>query len=220
MNLMRIILPLLLAVPLLCGPAAHANPGDGRERIAALYGEFRLVQDSEGKLWTKADWDKPGRKAVAETYFHRFARLGNPISVDVRYAKDRVSLQRFRLDTPIGPAAFRDYFPEVYALLADPKAVAVVADNLDLSRVFELPTSTFAFGVVVQKPVSPKDGGYCTVIAFNARHQGWPPAAADQLGPAMTVEEFVMGRMPAAEVRDKLKIEESWRPVKNWFLVP
>ncbi len=106
---------------------AFANLDDNRASMAVKYGDYRLVIDKSGHLWTKADWEGGGSaKAKAGAYVYYFTRNGLSMQMEVQYEGDkpdsRVTIQRITPGSGIQIKEFKDYFPEVYTLTVDPKA--------------------------------------------------------------------------------------------------
>lgn len=212
--LMASILITLLAVM----PAADASPGDSKEKVAAQYGEYRVVNDSEGRQWAKADWESRGKGAVAESYVHYFSRQDTKVTTVVAYQGGRVAQQYFTLDMPITISQFKAYFPEVYALLTDAKAKVFVAKSAERNGKFYEEHNPISFAAVIEKDASPQEAGYYTLISFNIRDNGRLVKDAQYIDGNTAIVEFIMEKFPASDARDKLYITESWKPVKNYFL--
>jgi hypothetical protein len=219
-SLYALILTLLISLPVL-PPAALAAPGDTREKMAGLYGEYRLVNDTEGKLWSRADWESSkAKRGGPESYVYFFARLDTRMTTVAAYDKrggDHVALQHFSFDTPISVGKFKEYFPEVYALITDTKAKVFIINSDELNSKFLEEKNTISFGVVVEKEVA-KETGYYTVMSFNIRDNGRLVKDAQYIDGNTAILEFIMEKFPASDARDKLYIAETWKPVKNYFL--
>lgn len=222
MTRQRRLAALLLMLLMVLSSVAYAAPGDTREKTAALYGEYRLVNDSEDKVWSRADWESSKRKgALAESYVHYFSRQGITCTTTVGYTKiggENVAVQHFSFDTPISVSQFKEYFPEIYALIADAKAKAFIVNSGELNGRFLEEKNPFSFGVIVEKDISSKDTGNYTLMSFNIRDNGRLIKDARFIDNKATIVEFVMEKVSVRDVREKLHMDGIWKPVANYFL--
>ena len=123
-----IALGLFIVVTVLSGQA-FAALNDTRASIAAQYGEYRMVVDTDNQLWTKAEWEAGGsEKAQAGGYIYYFSRNGLSMQMEVIYDGDKpesgVRAERITPDSEIQIKDFQKIFPEFYALITGPKAKA------------------------------------------------------------------------------------------------
>ncbi|HWQ60935.1 MAG TPA: hypothetical protein VN521_01405 [Negativicutes bacterium] len=167
---------LLFVTCLLVAQTAFAGLDEKRSDIVAKYGEYRMVLDENGRIWTKAEWEKGGGKEVASTYIYMYRVKDCKIQLDVKYEegigkKDPyVRSQRFTPDWFIQIKDLKTYLPEVYALVTSPEAL-VFTTKEKLTRNFMDEVSPVTLGVMVAKePVSAR--GKYTLVGFNIRGEG------------------------------------------------
>jgi len=162
---------------LLAAPATPAFAGltDTPATIAAKYGEYRMVVDTDNQLWTKEDWEASGHvKFRAGGFMHYFDRAGMAIQSEVNYDGSKpdslVKAQRF---TPVGIVRIKDlktYLPEIYELVTSPKA-EVFTTLAPLTRNFREDRSPLTLGVMVKEPIKGKSSCY-TLVAFSIKDEG------------------------------------------------
>lgn len=174
---MRKTIALLLFVTcLFVAQTAFAHLDERRSDITAKYGEYRMVLDENGRLWTKAEWEKSGGKEVASTYIYQYKVKDLKIQLDVKYEdgigkKDPyVRSQRFSPDWFIQIKDLKTYLPEIYDLVASPEA-SVFTTREKLTRNFMDDVSPITLGVMVAKEPASAKGKY-TLIGFNVRGEG------------------------------------------------
>ncbi|SDF51231.1 hypothetical protein [Sporolituus thermophilus] len=210
----------LAALILATAGTAFANLDDTRATIAARYSEYRLVIDTDNQLWTKAEWEATGyKKAKAASFLHAFERQGLHIQMEVQYENNSpgalVKAQRFTPDLAIKIKDFKHYFPEIYALIASPKAEAF-ATYRDLTRNFQEAKSPVTMGVVVKTPPAPGKGGYYTLIAFNVQDEGRLLKDAKYINENTYIREFTIERIFRSAAQDALG-NGDWTPIKKYF---
>lgn len=167
---------LLFLSCLLVAQTAFAGLDDRRSDITAKVGEYRMVLDDNGRIWTKADWEKGGGKETASTYIYKYTVKDLSVQMDVQYENNigkkdpYVRTQRFTPDWSIQVKDLKTYFPEIYALVTAPEAM-VFTTREKLTRNFLDEVSPVTLGVMVAKePVSLK--GKYVLIGFNVRGEG------------------------------------------------
>jgi len=171
----RMITLLLFATCLLVAQTAFAGLDEKRSDITAKYGEYRMVLDENGRLWTKANWESGGGKEVASTYIHYFRVKDLKFQLDVKYEdgnkKDPyVRFQRFTPDWSIQIKELKTYLPEIYELVTSPEAMVFTTKD-KLTRNFMDDVSPITLGVMVAKEPASAKGRY-TLIGFNIRGEG------------------------------------------------
>ncbi len=167
---------LLFVTCLLVSQTAFAGLDERRSDITAKYGEYRMVLDENGRIWSKAGWEGGGGREVASTYIHQYRVKDLKIQMDVKYEdgigkKDPyVRSQRFSPDWNIQIKELKTYLPEIYELVTSPEAM-VFTTKEKLTRNFMDDVSPITLGVMVAKePVSLKGRYY--MIGFNIRGEG------------------------------------------------
>lgn len=195
-----------------CGQA-FAALSDTRATIAAQYGEYRMVVDIDGQLWTKEEWEHSGhKKAKAGGFMHYFDRGGMAIQTEVAYDGDKpasyVRAQRF---TPVGIIRIKDlqkYLPEIYALVASPKA-EVFTSHAQVTRSFREDRSPVTLGVVVKQPV-PGQPSWYTLVAFNVKDEGRLLKDAKFLTKEAFINEISVERVYRVDLEDPLGYVMQW----------
>lgn len=217
---MRNYLAALMAVAILgSAQVAFASLDDTKETIAQQYGAYRMVIDSDNQLWSRLDWESKGQyKAKASSYTHYFSRNGLSIQLEVTYVREKdgapVQIQRFTPNMAIKVKELKDYFPEVYALVKHPKALAF-GTYAPLSRQFQELQSPVTLGVAVKtEPV--KQGAWFTLLAFNVDDEGRLVKEISELNGETYVREFTVERLSKTREGDSLR-SGSWQEIKNYF---
>ncbi|MDR3564661.1 MAG: hypothetical protein P4N59_24955 [Negativicutes bacterium] len=195
-----------------------ANLDDNRASIAAKYGEYRLVVDEDGQLWTKADWEGGGSvKAKAGSFVYYFTRNGVNIQMEVLYdskkAEALVKSQRITPDVAIKIQDFKDYFPEINALVTGPKAEAF-ATSEELTRNFRDAHSPVTMGVVIKSQII-RTSSY-PLLAFNIKDDGRLIRDAKYIGKGTYIHEFTLERISSMDVDDPYA-QKDWEWLKNPF---
>lgn len=198
---------------------AFANIDDTRATIAAKYGDYRIVLDTDNQPWTKEEWDTKGyQRAKASSYMHSYQTNGLRVQMEVMYDSNKpgsfVKAQRFTPDMAIKVKDFKNYFPEVYALLVGPKAEAFATYSL-LSRNFQEEKSPVSMGVVVQAPPAPGKGNVYTVIAFNIQEEGRLIKDQKYINEDTYIREFTIETAFKTDVSDNLS--KDWQSIKNYL---
>jgi hypothetical protein len=198
-----------------------ANLDDNRASMAARYGDYRLVVDKDGHLWTKADWESGGAvksKVGAGAYVYYFTRNGMNMQMEVQYESSkpeaRVTIQRITPDSSIQIKDFKDYFPEVYSLTVDPKA-QVFTTRRELTRNFQPLHSPITLGVYISGSAAKL--GWGTLIAFNVQGQGQLIDNSKDINKDTYIQEFNIERLiqrPDEESGDRGR---SWQTIKSPF---
>lgn len=167
---------LLFVTCLLVSQTAFAGLEEKKSDIVAKYGEYRMVLDENGRVWTKAGWEETTTKDVASTFIYMYRVKDLKVQLDVKYEegigkKDPyVRSQRFTPDWNIQIKELKTYFPELYALVTSPEAM-VFTTKEKLTRNFMDDVSPVTLGVMVAKEPANWKGKY-TLIAFNIRGEG------------------------------------------------
>ncbi|HWR38556.1 MAG TPA: hypothetical protein VN611_03580, partial [Patescibacteria group bacterium] len=190
-------------------PVAQANLDDNRATIAAQYGDYRLVIDTDNQKWTKDQWESKGKlRAKASSYTYRFRRGDMGFDMVVEYDSDlpnaNVKSQRFTPDASFQVKDFKNYFPEIQKVLAlpDTKMFAVVGR---LSSNFKDVVSPVAMGAVVQGIPSDPKAGQCQLVAFNAMGQGELLKELKEISKDSYIREFVVERVSRQIARERLQ---------------
>jgi len=155
----RIVVTCIMMMVLATCGVAFANLADTRSSVASLYGEYRMVIDTDNQPWTKAEWESKGiQRTRAASYMHYFSRNGMGIQMEVQYETDKekafVKLQRFTPNMPIKVKEIRAYFPELIALLDSPKA-EVFTTYKELTSHFQEDKSPVFMGLVIKAAPTP-----------------------------------------------------------------
>lgn len=214
---MKKIIAGTLAVLLLSSGAALAGLDDDRKSIAASYGDYRLVIDTDNQLWAAAEWEARGKeRAKAASYMYSFAREGLRTQMEVRFVNNGlVQAQRFTPDAAVKIKDFKLYYPEVYRLITSAKAEAFVS-NAQVTSQFQERQSPLTMGVVVKEmPVGHK-GSYYSLLAFNIQDEGRLIKNSRFIDENTEIREFTIERTYRTTVNDAFDSGE-WEPLKNFF---
>lgn len=201
---------------------AFASLDDNRRSISDQYGEYRMVVDTDNQLWPKQEWEEKGRlRAKAGIYMYSFSRRDLGVQLEVLYTSDRpdasVRGQRFTPSMSLKIKDFKTYFPEVYQLIASPKAAAFASYD-GVSKYFQEQTSPVTLGVVVQTaPSASVHKGSYTLIAFNIQDEGRLIKDAKYIDEDTYIKEFTIERIGAMQA-DEFFSSKQWLPVKNFFM--
>ena len=217
----KIILLALFAILALSAGTACANLNDSRAVIEERYGGYRLVVDTDGQLWTRAEWEAGGaQKAKAGAFMYYFTRNGINIQMEVLFDGNGpdayVKSQRFTPDTSIQIKEFKAYFPEVHALLISPKAKSFVTYK-ELTRNFRDEHSPVTLGVVVRETPITGKGNFYTLAAFNVKDAGRLIKDAKYLNKDCYIHEFTIERISRYEADDCGETLNGWEWIKNQF---
>lgn len=209
----------LLAGTILAANAiAFANLDDTKTTIAAKYGDYRLVIDTDNQPWTKEEWDTKGyQRAKASSYMHSYQTNGLRVQVEVMYDSSKpnsyVKAQRFTPDMAIKVKDFKTYFPEVYPLLVGPKADAFTTYKL-LSRNFQEEKSPVSMGIVIHSPAPGKSNVY-PLFAFNIQEEGRLIKEPKFINEDTYIREFTIETAYRLDVNENLG--NDWAYLKNYF---
>jgi hypothetical protein len=218
----KLVSLLILTVLLMISSVAFASLDDTRASIAAQYGEYRLLIDTNNQLWTKADWEAKGwQRAKAASYMHSFRRQGMGFQMEVMYENSTpqafVRAQRITPDMPIKIKELKEYFPEVYALIAQPKAEAF-ATYKQLSRQFQEPQSPVSMGILLKEHSEVKKGAYNTLVAFNIQDEGRIIQDMKFIDENTYIREFTIEKVSQTTVREAMEGKNvAWKVMKNYF---
>ncbi|MCX7779956.1 MAG: hypothetical protein N2491_03440 [Negativicutes bacterium] len=198
---------------------AFANLDDTRATIAARYGDYRLVIDTDNQPWTKEEWETKGvQRARAASFMHSYQANGLRVQLEVMYDNNKpgsfVRAQRFTPDMAIKIKDFKTYFPEIYALITGPKAEAF-ATYKEISRNFQEQKSPVSMGIVVQSLPAPGKSNIYTLVAFNIQDEGRLIKDAKFINEDTYIREFTVEpvlRLDAGEYLGK-----DWAYIKNYF---
>lgn len=216
----KLIVACLFVLMVLPAGQALANLGDNRASMASQYGEYRLVIDKDGKLWTKADWEAGGyAKTKANAYVYYFTRNGLKFQMEVQYdgtsPESMVKVQRITPDSEIKIAEFKGYFPEIYPLIADPKAQAFITGR-QLTRNFQSVGSPISLGVVTSGPAAAK-GAYDTLFAFNIQGEGKLIEDPNDINKDVYIQEFTIEQTIPGKGEEGAIARRFWKFIKNPF---
>lgn len=197
---------------------AFANLDDNRASMAVKYGDYRLVIDKSGHLWTKADWEGGGSaKAKAGAYVYYFTRNGLSMQMEVQYEGDkpdsRVTIQRITPGSGIQIKEFKDYFPEVYTLTVDPKA-QVFTTKKELTRNFKAKRSSVTLGVFLSGIPAGKTP-LSTLMAFNVEGQGELITDPKSINKDSYIQEFTVERVIPMENDETGGADRNWQTIKG-----
>jgi hypothetical protein len=213
----KLVSLLILTVLLTISSVAFASLDDTRASIAAQYGEYRLLIDTNNQLWTKADWEAKGSKrAKAASYMYSFRRQGLGVQMEVMYENSSpqalVRAQRITPDMPIKIKELKEYFPEVYALVAQPNAEAF-ATYKQLSRQFQEPQSPVSMGILLKR------GSDNTLLAFNIQDEGRYIQDIKYIDEDTYIREFTIEKVSQSAVYEAMKRTNAadWKIIKNYF---
>ncbi len=166
---------LVLISCLLIAQTAFASLDDKRSDVTKKYGEYRMVLDDKGRVWTRADWEA-GNKEMAETYIYYYMAKDVKVQLDVMYSEKKgnkdpyVRAQRFTPDWAIQVKELKTYFPEVYELVTSAEA-KVFTTKEKLTKNFLDEKSPVTLGVMVAKEPQSIPGMY-TLVSFNIKGEG------------------------------------------------
>lgn len=220
----KTIASILFLLFIVCGGQASANLNDTRASVAAEYGDYRMVVDTDGQLWTKAEWEAGGSgKAKPGAYVYYFTRKGVNVQMEVLYEGTspdaRVKSQRFTPDVSIKIKDFKDYFPECYLLVTSPKA-KTFGTYKELTRNFRDQASPVTLGVVVREVLQNVRGGsFYTLLAFNIKDAGRLVKDTKYINSDLYIHEFTIERVSRYEADDGGDPESGhdWEWLKNPF---
>lgn len=215
-----IVLTLLMLLAVGMGTASAAV-GDSRANTAALYGDYRIVIDTDNQLWTKLDWEASGHKYAKEsTLWHQFWRNNQAFQMVVAYETEKpdslVQIQRFTPQNAFKLSELKTFFPEVYTLVSSPKAMIFGTDQ-QITRHFAEGKPEVILGVLVKEPPSASQQTYYTLLAFNIVNEGRVIKHIEQINADTLIREFTMERVARADVEDKMQDNSGWNPIANYF---
>ncbi len=206
---------LLLVLCFVASSTAFAELGDKKAAIIAKYGDYRMVVDDRGRVWTKADWEAGGKgKDSALTYIHYFMAKDVRVQLDVMYfdyqSDPRVKAQRFTPDWSIQIKDLKNYFPDLFALVTAPEAKVFNTNSKMTSNFLDERSPVILGAVVAREPAGKK--GYYTLVLFNIKGEGTLIKDPKQITPDTYISEIVLIGI------DKLDAEDSsMRLQKNIF---
>lgn len=214
-----VVLTLLLLVVTVAG-TAFAAVGDNRSDTATLYGEYRIVIDTDNQPWTKLDWEGSGHKYAKEsTMWHQFWRNGQGFQMVVAYEADKpdsvVQIQRFTPQSPFKLSDLKTLFPEVYKHIASPKTVTFATDQQITAHFVETKPEIMLGAMVKESPTMGQ--AYYMLVAFNIVQEGRVVKNIEQINSDTLIREFTMERVSRAEADDKLQANSGWTPIANYF---
>lgn len=216
---MKKIVALALFVMLILSVSlASAALTDNKASIARLYGEYRMVTDTDNQLWDRAEWESVGyKKTKAGGYMHYFDRAGMAIQTEVNYDGDKpdsyVKAQRF---TPVGIFRIKDlktYLPEIYDLVTSPKA-EVFTTNDQVTRQFREDRSPLTIGVLVRQPLAQNKALY-TLVAFNVKDEGRLLKDAKFVTRDLYIQEIAIQRFYRVDLEDQTGTVMNWDWMKT-----
>jgi hypothetical protein len=211
---------LLLACIVLTGNQAFAALTDNRAAIAAQYGDYRLVVDMDGQIWTKAEWEGGGAaRAKPSAYMYYFNRNGLNVQMEVSYDGIKpdapVKAQRFTPDMAIKIKDLKNYFPEAYTLVTAPQA-KVFATFQELTRYFRDEHSPVTLGVFVRQQI-PGRNAYYPLLAFNIKEEGRLVKEVKYVTRELYIHEFTIERVNRSDADDPGNAGKDWEWLKNLF---
>lgn len=210
---------ILAGTILAANAVAFANLDDTKATMAAKYGDYRLVIDTDNQPWTKGEWDTKGyQRAKASSYMYSYLANGLRVQLETMYDSNKpnsyVRAQRFTPDMAIRVKDFKAYFPEIYPLLVDPKAEAF-ATSKEITRNFQEVKSPVTMGIVVQSLPAPGKGRVYTLIAFNIQDEGRFIKDSKYINEDTYIREFTIEQVLRSDVSENLGV--SWTYMKNYF---
>jgi hypothetical protein len=210
----------LFTLLILSASQAFANLDDNRASMAVKYGDYRLVIDKDGHLWTRADWESGGyAKTKAGAFVYYFTRKGLNMQMEVQYEgpkpDSRVIIQRITPDSEIKIQDFKDYFPEVYALIVAPKA-QVFTTSKQLTRNFRADHSPVTLGVFVSGASTGKLR-YSTLMAFNVQGPGELIKDPKNVSKDSYIHEITIERVIPMDNDDTGGADRTWKSMNSPF---
>ena len=214
-----LVLTLLLIVATM--GTAFAAVGDSRSDTAALYGEYRIVIDTDNQLWTRADWEASGQRYAKEaSKWHQFSRNDQSFQMVVAYETEKpdsiVQIQRFTPQNSFKLSDLKTYFPEVYKLVNSPKAVVFGTDDKITAHFLEGKPEVYLGVVVKESPIPDKDI-YYSLLSFNIVQDGRIVKNVKQINSDTLIREFVIERVFRSDVDEKLHPGNGWIYIPNYF---
>ena len=215
-----VVLTLLLLLVTAVG-TAFAAVGDTRSDTATLYGDYRIIIDTDNQPWTKLDWEGSGHKAAKEsTLWHQFWRNGQGFQMVVAYEADKpesvVQIQRFTPQNPFKLSDLKTLFPEVYKQLSSSKTVIFATDE-QITPHFVEAKPQIILGAMVKESPSLSRQAYYTLIAFNVVQEGRIIKSIEQINSDTLIREFTMERVSRVDADEKLQAGSGWTPIANYF---
>lgn len=201
---------------------ALANPDDTRGSIAARYGDYRLVIDTDNQPWTKEEWLTKGiKRAQAASYMHTFTTHDLRIQMEVNYTNNKpnatVQMQRFTPDMAIPLKDLRKYFPEIYTLLISPKAQAFTS-YATVNKNFQEPQSPVTLGVVIDQPAVTTTG-IIPLVVFNIQDEGRFVKDPAWINENTYIREFIVTTIFRTDFKDHFEGNNAdWKQLKNYFI--
>lgn len=218
--MMKRLAVFLLFLMMICtSGVAFAGLDDTRASMESQYGDYRMVIDTDNQMWTKSEWDQKGQfreKAAAYTYSFSRQKLGFELeaSYNGKTPQSTVIAQRFTPNMSITVKEFKNYFPEIYSLIASPHAQAF-ASSRQVTRQFQELQSPVTMGILVKEaPATQK--GYYTLLAFNIQDEGRLIKDPKFIDANTYIREFTIERVFQKTAVDSLESGE-WQPIKNCF---
>lgn len=202
---------------------ALANPDDTRDSIAARYGDYRLVIDTDNQPWTKDEWLTKGvKRAKPSAYMHTFTTNGLRVQMEVSYVNSKpdatVQMQRFTPDMSIKIKDFQKYFPEVYPLLIAPKSQAF-SSYATVNKNFQEPQSPVTLGVVIDQPAVANAKGIVPLIVFNIQDEGRFVKDPTWITEDTYIREFIVTTVYRPDFIDHFEASNAdWKRTKNYFI--
>lgn len=220
MRMRNIVIITLLLLATTMG-SAFAAVGDSRSDTAALYGDYRIVIDSDNQLWTKLDWDASGHKYAKEaTHWHQFWRNGQGFQMSVAYENDKpdavVQIQRFTPQNPFKLSEMKVLFPEIHKIISLPSSVVFATDQ-QITRHFMEGKPEIILGVIVKDQPKMDKHAYATLISFNVVQEGRIIKNIQQINSDTLIREFAVERVFRADIDEKLQTNSGWTVIPNYF---
>jgi|GEM_PF-1400491 len=218
----KLVAMFVFSVLVVMSSVAFAGLKDNKENMQTLYGDYRLVIDTDNQLWTRADWEEKGyKKAKANSFTHSFSRQGVHMQMEVMYDGNKpeslVQSQRFTPDTAIKVKDFKLYFPEVYELMKAPK-VQFFATKKSLSKNFQEHESPVSMGMINRELIKQNGKYYYEVIAFNIQDEGRLIKEIEYINEDTYIKEFTIERTYRTTVHDAMDSSNpDWKIIKNYF---
>ncbi|MDU4961506.1 MAG: hypothetical protein E6X17_12720 [Sporomusaceae bacterium] len=217
----KVVVFALLLLLTTAASTAFAAVGDSRSDTAALYGEYRIVIDSDNQMWTKLDWEQSGNRYAKEaTLWHQFWRNGQGFQMVVAYetakADSVVQIQRFTPQNSFKLSEMKALFPEIHQLLLSPDTVIFATDDRITAHFVESKPEITLGAVIKEAPTSDRQG-YYTLISFNIVQEGRVVKNANQINADTLIREFVMERVAKSDVDGKLQSRGDWTQITNYF---
>lgn len=212
---------LVLAVLVAATSTTFAAVGDSRERTAELYGEYRLLIDTDNQLWTRDEWETAGHRREKEaTLWHQFWRKDQGFQMVVAYENNKpdstVQIQRISPDNAFPVSELKNLFPEIHKQLMAPSTVVFGTEQMT-TRHFAGSKPQVVLGAIFRESASGEKSNFYTLVSFNIVREGRIVKDIKQINEQTLIREFVMERVPKLNIDKKLQERGNWEIIPNYF---